>query len=319
MQQNYGVFLIWDYSIFAICFIIFAALIKSYNMAILERKIIHERTTLCSRIVYPNFVLPRHKHAEYEIMLFTHGNGKQFVGEGVRNYKEGDVVMIGSNVPHLHLCNAKLNPDAGLEKSSGIALQFHPTIFPLSIDKLPDYLPIYELLQKSQYGIHFLDKNLYEELLQQFEELEKVEHTVRLIHLFQILERLCQCKKTNILSDIAYNSSNLLKETNEPVNRVYTYLFNHFKDKISLKEIADYVKQNPSALCRYFKQRTDKSIFQCLAEIRIEHACKLLAYSNLTVAQIAYESGYNFVPHFITQFEKITKRTPSEYRLQINV
>lgn len=252
-------------------------------------------------------------------MLFTHGNGKQFVGEGVRNYKEGDVVMIGSNVPHLHLCNAKLNPDAGLEKSSGIALQFHPTIFPLSIDKLPDYLPIYELLQKSQYGIHFLDKNLYEELLQQFEELEKVEHTVRLIHLFQILERLCQCKKTNILSDIAYNSSNLLKETNEPVNRVYTYLFNHFKDKISLKEIADYVKQNPSALCRYFKQRTDKSIFQCLAEIRIEHACKLLAYSNLTVAQIAYESGYNFVPHFITQFEKITKRTPSEYRLQINV
>lgn len=136
---------------------------------------------------------------------------------------------------------------------------------------------------------------------------------------FQILERLCQCKKTNILSDIAYNSSNLLKETNEPVNRVYTYLFNHFKDKISLKEIADYVKQNPSALCRYFKQRTDKSIFQCLAEIRIEHACKLLAYSNLTVAQIAYESGYNFVPHFITQFEKITKRTPSEYRLQINV
>lgn len=288
-------------------------------MAILERKIIHERTTLCSRIVYPNFVLPRHKHAEYEIMLFTHGNGKQFVGEGVRNYKEGDVVMIGSNVPHLHLCNAKLNPDTGLEKSSGIALQFHPTIFPLSIDKLPDYLPIYELLQKSQYGIHFLDKNLYEELLQQFEELEKVEHTVRLIHLFQILERLCQCKKTNILSDIAYNSSNLLKETNEPVNRVYTYLFNHFKDKISLKEIADYVKQNPSALCRYFKQRTDKSIFQCLAEIRIEHACKLLAYSNLTVAQIAYESGYNFVPHFITQFEKITKRTPSEYRLQINV
>ena len=71
-------------------------------MAILERKIIHERTTLCSRIVYPNFVLPRHKHAEYEIMLFTHGNGKQFVGEGVRNYKEGDVVMIGSNVP-LHI------------------------------------------------------------------------------------------------------------------------------------------------------------------------------------------------------------------------
>lgn len=137
-------------------------------------------------------------------------------------------------------------------------------------------------------------------------------------YLFQILERLCQCKKTNILSNVAYNSSNLLPEVNEPVNRVYAYLFNHFKEKITLKEIADYVKQNPSALCRYFKQRTDKNIFQCLAEIRIEHACKLLAYSNLTIAQVAYESGYNYVPHFIMQFEKIVKRTPSEYKSQID-
>ena len=287
-------------------------------MPILERKIIHDRTTLCSRILSPRFVLPRHKHAEYEIMLFTGGSGKQFVGEGVCDYKEGDIAMIGSNVPHLHLCNAKLNPTMGLEASAGVALQFHPTIFPMSMEKLPDYLPICGLLQKSQYGIRFYDKNLYEELLQRFQELERVEHTARLIHFFQILERLCQCKKTNILSNVAYNSSNLLPEVNEPVNRVYAYLFNHFKEKITLKEIADYVKQNPSALCRYFKQRTDKNIFQCLAEIRIEHACKLLAYSNLTIAQVAYESGYNYVPHFIMQFEKIVKRTPSEYKSQID-
>lgn len=99
-------------------------------MPILERKIIHDRTTLCSRILSPRFVLPRHKHAEYEIMLFTGGSGKQFVGEGVCDYKEGDIAMIGSNVPHLHLCNAKLNPTMGLEASAGVALQFHPTIFP---------------------------------------------------------------------------------------------------------------------------------------------------------------------------------------------
>ena len=81
-------------------------------MAVLERKIIHDRTTLCSLVPYPQFILPRHKHVEYEIMLFTHGSGKQFVGEGVADYQEGDVAMIGSNVPHLHLCNTKLNPIA---------------------------------------------------------------------------------------------------------------------------------------------------------------------------------------------------------------
>lgn len=75
-------------------------------MPILERKIAHKMTTLCSHITYPEFVLPLHKHAEYELMIFTHGSGKQFVGEGVAPYTEGDVALIGSNVPHLHLCKS---------------------------------------------------------------------------------------------------------------------------------------------------------------------------------------------------------------------
>ena len=87
-------------------------------MGILERKIIHERTTLCSHIPYPQFVLPRHKHIEYEIMLFTRGSGKQFVGEGVLDYQQGDIALIGSNVPHLHLCIWKLRKECNLLEMS---------------------------------------------------------------------------------------------------------------------------------------------------------------------------------------------------------
>jgi hypothetical protein len=76
-------------------------------MPILERKIAHKMTTLCSHITYPEFVLPLHKHAEYELMIFTHGSGKQFVGESVAPYAEGDVALIGSYVPHLHLCKSR--------------------------------------------------------------------------------------------------------------------------------------------------------------------------------------------------------------------
>ena len=66
-------------------------------MPILERKIVHDMATVCSHISYPRFVLPLHKHVEYEIMLFTRGSGKQFVGEGVSEYKVGDIALIGSN------------------------------------------------------------------------------------------------------------------------------------------------------------------------------------------------------------------------------
>jgi len=290
---------------------------KKESMGILERKIIHERTTLCSHIPYPQFVLPRHKHIEYEIMLFTSGSGKQFVGEGVLDYQQGDIALIGSNVPHLHLCNAKLNPAMSFEPSAGEALQFHPKMFPSELEEVPDYQFIYQLLQKSQYGIRFYDKELFEELRQRFQEIDRYEYTHRIIGLFRILELLSTCKSTKLMSATAYSSTNFAVEANEPVSKIYTYLFNHYKEKITLREIADYVKQNPSALCRYFRQRTDKSIFQCLAEIRVEHACKLLSYSNLSVSQIAYESGYGNVPYFIKQFESITRQTPKEYRISL--
>ena len=293
-------------------------------MAILERKIIHDKTTLCSHISYPRFVLPLHKHVEYEIMLFTKGSGKQFVGEGISDFKEGDVALIGSNVPHLHLCANKLLSSTGdngvvLDPCSGEAIQFRPDLFPPKLQDIPDYRPICDLLKKSQYGIRFYDEGVYEDMVKMLGEFDSAEHTSRIICLLRMFDRLCHCQHTRLLSGTAYNRSNLMIAVDEPINKVYAYLYNHFKEEVSLQAIADYVKQNPSALCRYFKQHTDKSIFQCLAEIRIEHACKLLTYSRMTVSQVAYESGYNSLTHFIDQFKRHTKLKPSEYRAKIKL
>ena len=275
--------------------------------------------TVCSHISYPRFVLPLHKHVEYEIMLFTQGSGKQFVGEGVSDYKAGDMALIGSNVPHLHLCHTKLdatsasNPEE--KGSAGEAIQFRPDIFPGQMEGIPDYHLIHDLLQKSQYGIRFYDEGLFDEMLEMVREFDSSGYTSRIVCLLRMLEKLHDCQHFRLLSDTAYNQANPIPDVKEPVNKVYAYLYNHFKEKVTLGEIAKFVNQNPAALCRYFKQRTDRSIFQCLAEIRIEHACKLLTYSKMNVSQIAYESGYNSVTHFVAQFEKITKRTPSEYRM----
>ncbi len=292
-------------------------------MAILERKIVHDMVTLCSHISYPRFALPLHKHADFEIMLFTKGSGKQFVGEGMSDFRAGDVALIGSNVPHQHLCDTKLSPaasggKAGLsEPCAGEAVQFRPELFPAHMRDIPDYSHVYALLQKSRYGVRFYGGGVYEDLLEMVREFDSTTYTARIICLLRMLERLYDCRHAELLSDTAYNSANLMPGVEEPVNKVYAYLYNHFKENITLRDIAGYVGQNPSALCRYFKQRTDKSIFRCLAEIRIEHACKLLACSGMTVSQVAYESGYNSLTHFIAQFERHTRRKPSQYRAQI--
>lgn len=290
-------------------------------MPILERKIAHKMTTLCSHVSYPEFVLPLHKHCEYEIMIFTRGCGKQFVGEGVEDYAEGDVALIGSNVPHLHLCRGKMKGvDAVGEvvHSSGEALQFSAELFPQSLLTLPDYAHISSLLVKSQYGIRFYDNGLSGELLSMLSSFDSSSYTARLVVLLQILERLYECREVKLLSPTAYNSANRHDDTEGPVNRVYTYLYNHFREKVQLADLANYVGQNPTSLCRHFKSCTDKSIFQVLAEIRIEYACKLLSHTNMTVSEVSFSSGYNTPALFFSQFQKLTHLTPAEYRREIN-
>lgn len=108
------------------------------------------------------------------------------------------------------------------EPSAGEALQFHPKMFPSELEEVPDYQFIYQLLQKSQYGIRFYDKELFEELRQQFQEIDRYEYTHRIIGLFRILELLSTCKSTKLMSATAYSSTNFAVEANEPVSKIYT-------------------------------------------------------------------------------------------------
>ena len=288
-------------------------------MVVLERKIVHDIGSSFSHIVYPRFVLPRHKHAEYELMLFTSGTGRQFVGEGAADYGPGDMALIGSNVPHLHLCDTVLKGTAVEETgSSGEVLQFPPDVFPADMGRLPDYRAVHELLRKSQYGIRFYDLQLFGSVLRRMREMDRLSGMRRMAGLLCILDDLARCGRYALLSATVYNGANSREDDDDPVSRVYRYLFNHFREKVVLQEMAERIGRNPAALCRYFKRRTDKSIFRCLAEIRIEHACKLLSCSRLTVSQVAYESGFNHLSHFNRQFRELVGTAPGEYRERLN-
>ena len=170
-------------------------------------------------------------------------------------------------------------------------------MFPGNMKDIPDYRLVYNLLQKSQYGIRFYGEGLFDEMMELVHAFDSSGYTSRLVYLLRMLEKLHDCRNFKLISGTAYSQANHIPDMKEPVNKVYAYLYNHFKEKVTLGEIAEFVNQNPAALCRYFRQRTDKSIFRCLAEIRIEHACRLLVYSDMNISHIAYESGYNSVNH----------------------
>ena len=69
-----------------------------------------------------------------------------------------------------------------------------------------------------------------------------------------------------------------------------------------------------TALCRNFKQSTGRSIFNCLLEIRIDFAYKLLVNSDFSIIQVAYESGFRNISHFNHKFKEMSGLSPLEYR-----
>ena len=73
---------------------------------------------------------------------------------------------------------------------------------------------------------------------------------------------------------------------------------------------------SPSAFCRYFKARANKTFYDFVSEIRIGHACKLLIEEKWAVTQICYECGYKTLSNFYSQFKIITGLSPLQFQKQ---
>ena len=88
----------------------------------------------------------------------------------------------------------------------------------------------------------------------------------------------------------------------------------NLRQEIRLEEIAGIACMTPQALCKYFKQKTRKTLLECINETRIGYACQLLAGSDYNIMQVCYESGYNNLSNFNRYFKKIVGMTPAEYK-----
>lgn len=316
MVQSYGNNLREDFCIFAINIIIFAQSFIFSKIVMLERKILHETNTMCSHFIYTS-PCQLHRHYEIQIILFTKGSGKQFVGDGMMEFHAGDVALIGSNVPHLHLCDTLSVNEDGTSPNVREAVQVSPDFFPSNMDNMPDYRDLSTLLSKAAYGIRFYDTELYTRLKDAFTLLDKLQGLERISLIFSIFGLLAKCQCTQTIA--LHVPNNVSGNPQSSINKTYSYLYEHFREEVKLDDIAQNAQMNTAALCRLFKKSTDMTIFQCLNDIRIEYACRLLSHTDLTVSQVGYGVGYNCITYFIQQFKKKLGITPGEYRNNISV
>lgn len=110
--------------------------------------------------------------------------------------------------------------------------------------------------------------------------------------------------------------SDVKEETfqNQTFRSICHYVKTNFTEDITLQQIADKYYLNPSYLSNLFKKELNINYSTFLAQLRIKYACKLLAETNMTVTQIANETGFTNYFYFARIFKKHKSMTPTQYR-----
>ena len=265
----------------------------------------------------PHFIVPWHYHPAIEIMYITRGIGTRFVGDCIEQYEEGDVCMIGPNLPH-----EWRNDDAYFDKESGlratcICLFFKREIFDPNFIRLPEMNNIRDLIERSRRGLKFTGKSKLE--ITRFIRSSVNDVGVRKVtNLLTLLELMATSTEYELLASVGFTNS-VNSEDFERFNKVYKFLVKNFATSIRLEEVSTLGGLTPTAFCRYFKERTKKTFVEYLNEMRIGYSKKLLLENKMKISTISGEVGFPNLSNFISQFKKVTGMSPSQFQKQFGV
>jgi AraC-like DNA-binding protein len=261
----------------------------------------------------PYFIDLWHFHPEIEILYVQEGFGTRYVGDNISSFFPGDLVIIGSNTPHVWSSSADfLNPENKL-LSSAICIQFVEDFIGIPSSGIPEFHIMYEFLNRAKLGIQFIKKT-HNVLVRHIKDLPSKRGMDRLISLLTILDIMSTSTDIKYLSSHNYMPGIINSEDKYRMEIIFRYVIQKFPYKINLEEIAALVNLTPPSFCRFFKSRTTKVFSTFVNEVRIGNACKMLIENKHSISQVCYLSGFNYLSNFNRQFKRIKGLTPSEFQ-----
>jgi AraC-like DNA-binding protein len=260
--------------------------------------------------VLPHIVVPWHYHPEFELIYIQKSQGTLIVGDCIDKFTDGDMIFLGPNVPHV-----MKNEDAYYQKDSNFSviakvIHFKKEILGGSLLDLPEFHKVKFFLKNTTQGfrIHGKTKSSLVKLL---ENLHESKGSERIIILLQMLNVLSNSEELSVLASEAFVES-FKHSSNQKLYQIYEYVSKKFQQKIDLESASKVANLSKTAFCRFMKAKTNKTFTEFLNEIRINYAKKLIVEGKLSMAQIAYECGFNSPSYFNKQFKNLTGLTPKE-------
>ena len=250
-----------------------------------------------------------HYHPEIELVYVNGGCGKRQIGSHISYYRNGDLILIGSLLPHCAFT------DGLTGHSSETVVQLKSEFLGEDFFSAKELSGIKNLLERAKKGLVF-HGNTKRKIGAQIEALKEKDPFERLLGLLSVLRAMEKTENYTLL-----NAEGFILETNlqdnDRINIIFNFVKEEFKRSITLEEISSKVSMTVPAFCRYFKKITGKTFTRFVNEYRLTHSAKLLHEKQISITDVCYESGFNNFSHFNKQFKSFTGKSPSVYRNEL--
>lgn len=281
-------------------------------------KIMHEQVSFAPRTMlkvkwddFPHFTYPWHFHSEFEIVFVLKSSGKRFVADSVEPFGEGDIVLLGSNLPHFWKSESE---DGSENRVNAIVVQFHSDFFREEINSYPEFHRISEMLKRATRGIHFTAP-ASEKIGRMLKRLLNLNGLERMLYFIKLMDVMARTENYRLLASKGYQLEEH-RELNSRLDKIMHFINTNYQRKITQEEVATKIGMTTAAFCRYFREKTGKGFIYFINEMRIGYACKLLIENHLSISQICFECGFNNLSNFNRMFKRQTGCTPGEYQQQ---
>lgn len=249
-----------------------------------------------------------HFHPEYELVYIEGVEGTRHVGDHISTFYGSDLVLIGSNIPHL-------NFDYGMQDEYRkevlhISPNFKSKIFP----EIPELDKINTLFEKSKYGIAF-GSSTKKELGSLLKRLHKLSSFAQFMAVLEILECLAHSDDYSLLHNEPVKNRYNQKQQNR-LREIYAYVDENYQRKIAIVEVAELCHLEKATFCRFFKKATGNTFISFLNQYRVSQA-KRLILSGKNITESCYASGFESLSYFNRIFKKIANEKPSSFRQRI--
>jgi AraC-like DNA-binding protein len=258
------------------------------------------------------FDFPLHCHEELELNFIRNAKGaKRIIGDHVSEIDEYELVLVGSNLPHVwetYKCKSK--------EIKEITIQFHKDLFDEKFLRRNQMSYIRKMLERSAKGILFST-----ETIQQIESrlmiVSQKQGFDSVLELLSILHDLSVSRNMRTLSDTIFSGAELTYNSRR-IEKVLEHMNQNFHKNVTLDEVGKLVNMTPASFSRFFKQRTGISFISSLLELRLGHSSRQLIDTTHSIAEIAYNCGFNNISNFNRLFKKKKGCTPKEFRENYN-